>query len=70
MNQIPWAEEGFYYDDKIDRPGRNPLHEAGAYYLQEPSAMSVIPKADIKEGEKFSICVLLLVENLHIYYLS
>ena len=52
LNQIPWAEEGFYYDDKIDRPGRNPLHEAGAYYLQEPSAMSVIPKADIKEGEK------------------
>lgn len=52
LSQIPWAEEGFYYDDKIDRPGRNPLHEAGAYYLQEPSAMSVIPKADIKEGEK------------------
>nr|WP_330365565.1 RsmB/NOP family class I SAM-dependent RNA methyltransferase [Clostridioides difficile] len=52
LNQISWAEEGFYYDDKIDRPGRNPLHEAGAYYLQEPSAMSVIPKADIKEGEK------------------
>lgn len=52
LSQIPWSEEGFYYDDKIDRPGRNPLHEAGAYYLQEPSAMSVIPKADIKEGEK------------------
>lgn len=52
MSQIPWAEEGFYYDDKINRPGRNPLHEAGAYYLQEPSAMSVIPKADIKEGNK------------------
>ncbi|MFL8675479.1 RsmF rRNA methyltransferase first C-terminal domain-containing protein [Clostridioides sp. GD02404] len=52
LSQIPWAEEGFYYDDKINRPGRNPLHEAGAYYLQEPSAMSVIPKADIKEGNK------------------
>ncbi|MFL8713001.1 RsmF rRNA methyltransferase first C-terminal domain-containing protein, partial [Clostridioides sp. GD02377] len=52
LSQIPWAEEGFYYDDKINRPGRNPLHEAGAYYLQEPSAMSVIPKADIKEGDK------------------
>lgn len=52
LHQIPWAEEGFYYDDKINRPGRNSLHEAGAYYLQEPSAMSVIPKADIKEGDK------------------
>ncbi|MCC0719952.1 RsmB/NOP family class I SAM-dependent RNA methyltransferase [Clostridioides sp. ZZV14-6105] len=52
LYQIPWADEGFYYDDKINRPGRNPLHESGAYYLQEPSAMSVIPKADIKEGDK------------------
>lgn len=52
LNQIPWANEGFYYDENINRPGKNPLHEAGAYYLQEPSAMSVIPKADIKEGDK------------------
>ena len=52
LNQIPWANEGFYYDETINRPGKNPLHEAGAYYLQEPSAMSVIPKADIKEGDK------------------
>ena len=52
LNQIPWAEEGLYYDEKIDRPGKNPLHEAGAYYLQEPSAMSVVPRAGIKENDK------------------
>ena len=52
LNQIPWANEGFYYDETIDRPGKNPLHEAGAYYLQEPSAMSVVPKAEIKENDK------------------
>ncbi len=52
LEQIPWVNEGFYYDEDIDRPGKNPLHEAGAYYLQEPSAMSVVPKLDIKEGEK------------------
>lgn len=52
LNQIPWSEEGLYYDEKIDRPGKNPLHEAGAYYLQEPSAMSVVPRADIKENDK------------------
>jgi NOL1/NOP2/sun family putative RNA methylase len=52
MTQIPWANEGFYYDETVDRPGKNPLHEAGAYYLQEPSAMSVVPKVDIKEGDK------------------
>ena len=52
LNQIPWSEEGLYYDEKIDRPGKNPLHEAGAYYLQEPSAMSVVPRAGIKENDK------------------
>lgn len=52
LSQIPWANEGFYYDETVDRPGKNPLHEAGAYYLQEPSAMSVVPRADIKEGDK------------------
>ena len=52
LSEIPWTEEGFYYDESIDRPGKNPLHESGAYYLQEPSAMSVVPKLEIKEGEK------------------
>ena len=36
LQEIPWANEGFYYDESIYRPGKNPLHEAGAYYLQEP----------------------------------
>lgn len=52
LSNIPWSEEGFYYDENIDRPGKNPLHESGAYYLQEPSAMSVVPKLDIQEGDK------------------
>lgn len=36
---VPWTVEGFYYDEQ-DRPGKSPLHEAGIYYIQEPSAMS------------------------------
>ena len=52
LSSIPWAEEGYYYDEKINRPGKNPLHESGAYYLQEPSAMSVVPKLNIEEGDK------------------
>ena len=52
LTSIPWTEEGFYYDENIDRPGKNPLHESGAYYLQEPSAMSVVPKLEVEEGEK------------------
>ena len=52
LDQIPWAKEGFYYNEGVDRPGKSPLHEAGAYYLQEPSAMSVVPKLDVQEDEK------------------
>ena len=52
LEAIPWADEGFYYDENNCRPGKNPLHEAGAYYLQEPSAMSVVPKLDIQKGDK------------------
>ncbi len=39
-DNIPWQENGFYYpaDGEI-RPGKHPLHEAGAYYIQEASAM-------------------------------
>ena len=52
LTPIPWADEGFYYDEEVDRPGKSPLHESGVYYLQEPSAMSVVPHLDIKEGDK------------------
>ena len=52
LTDIPWSKEGFYYDESIDRPGKNPLHESGAYYLQEPSAMSVVPKLDVQEWDK------------------
>lgn len=47
---VPWAREGFYYDGE-DRPGRHPLHEAGAYYIQEPSAMSAVEILDPAPGE-------------------
>ena len=37
---VPWQENGFYYPaDGEVRPGKHPLHEAGAYYIQEASAM-------------------------------
>lgn len=50
LNKIAWCETGFYYDENI-RPGKNPLHEAGAYYIQEPSAMSPATYLDAKPGE-------------------
>ena len=52
LEQIPWTNEGFYYDESVCKPGKIPLHEAGVYYLQEPSAMSVVPKLDIQKGDR------------------
>ncbi len=36
---VPWAAGGYFYDPAA-RPGLHPWHEAGLYYLQEPSAMA------------------------------
>ena len=41
LEPIPWCENGFYYG-KQDRPGKHPYHEAGVYYIQEPSAMAPV----------------------------
>ena len=41
----------YYYED--DGPGRNPLHEAGAYYIQEASAMLPVTMLDVNDsGQK------------------
>lgn len=50
LKRIPWASEGYFYDPST-RPGHNILHEAGAYYIQEPSAMLPAELADVKPGE-------------------
>lgn len=51
LRPIPWAKEGFYYRQE-DRPGRHPYHEAGVYYIQEPSAMAVVTFLDPQPGER------------------
>lgn len=40
IEKIPYDEAGFYVDNT--KKGRHPLHHAGAFYLQEPSAMFTI----------------------------
>ena len=50
---IPWQGNGFYYDADGDvRPGKHPLHEAGAYYIQEASAMLPASLCPPKPGER------------------
>ena len=51
LRPVPWAETGYYYG-REDRPGRHPFHEAGLYYIQEPSAMAVGSLADARPGER------------------
>lgn len=51
LRPVPWAETGFYYG-KNDRPGKHPYHEAGLYYIQEPSAMAVGTLANARPGER------------------
>lgn len=48
---VPWAKDAFYL--KMDtRAGTHPLHEAGAYYLQEPSAMAAVAALDIQKRQR------------------
>lgn len=51
LRPVPWVKEGFYYE-AADRPGKHPYHEAGLYYIQEPSAMSVAALAAAEPGER------------------
>ena len=48
---IPWAENGYYLQEG-SRPGLHPLHDAGAYYLQEPSAMAPVGLLDVHPGQR------------------
>lgn len=50
FKKVPWAKEGYYYNPSF-RPGKHPYHEAGVYYIQEPSAMAVAELLDVQPGE-------------------
>lgn len=51
LEKIPWAENGFYYLAE-ERPGKHIYHEAGLYYIQEPSAMAVAEGLKAEPGER------------------
>lgn len=50
LQPVPWADNGYYYEPE-QAPGKHPFHEAGAYYIQEPSAMSPAQLLDAKPGD-------------------
>ena len=51
LTPVPWTQHGYYYKHE-EQPGKHPFHEAGIYYIQEPSAMSVVEYLEVKPGEQ------------------
>ncbi len=51
LTPVPWERNGFYYEAS-DQPGKHPYHEAGVYYIQEPSAMAPAGLLEARPGEK------------------
>ena len=49
LTQIPWVENGFYYEEE-DAPTRHPYYYAGLYYIQEPSAMTTASRLPVVSG--------------------
>ena len=50
LSPVPWCPTGFYYE-KPFAPGKHCFHQAGLYYLQEPSAMKVVEEMAVKPGD-------------------
>ena len=50
LEPIEWEKNGFYVAG--DSLGKTVYHAQGLYYVQEPSAMSVAPKLEVKKGER------------------
>ena len=51
MERVPWAQDGYYYDPAT-YPGKHPYHEAGLYYIQEPSAMAPVGFLNVTPGDR------------------
>ncbi len=51
LEPVAWTRTGYYYDNLVCQPGKHPLHEAGAYYIQEASAMAPAEYLGAKPGE-------------------
>ena len=49
LRPSPFCEDGYYVEDTIS--GNHPYHLAGLFYMQEPSATSVVSVADIQKGD-------------------
>ena len=52
---VPWCEDGFYIEEP--KPGNFIFHDAGLYYVQEPSAMCAAPLlGDVRNLAVLDMC--------------
>lgn len=51
-HKTPFYKDGYYISCDEKGIGNSPLHHAGAFYVQEPSAMSAVTLLDVHEGDK------------------
>ena len=51
LSKVEWSQNGYYYE-KEDTPGKHPYHEAGVYYIQEPSAQTPAQFLEAQPGER------------------
>ncbi len=52
LRPAPFSPLEYYIPDDVEKLGYHPLHHAGAFYVQEPSASSAVTVLDPKPGEK------------------
>lgn len=51
LTPVSWSEYGYYYAS-FDAPGKHPYHDAGVYYIQEPSAQIPAVLLEAEPGER------------------
>lgn len=52
LKKTPFCEQGYYLPENVESIGNNPLHHAGAFYVQEPSATSAVTMLDVNRGDR------------------
>lgn len=52
LESAPFYKHSYYIPKDFEGIGNSPLHHAGAFYVQEPSASSVLSVVNAKPGEK------------------
>ena len=52
LEPTPFFKDEYYIPSNFEKIGNTPLHHAGGFYVQEPSATSVLSVLDVKAGDK------------------